>query len=51
MKYMLMAYVHEAGWPKLTKAEQEQGVAALGNEVFQECSRKPLMLECKTVGR
>src|SRR5215472_19283924 len=28
MKYMLMAYVNEAGWPKLSKAEQEQGVAA-----------------------
>ena len=28
MKYILMAYVNEAGWPKLTKAEQEQGIAA-----------------------
>jgi hypothetical protein len=28
MKYMLMAYVNEAGWPKMTKAEQEQGMAA-----------------------
>ena len=28
MQYMLMAYVNEAGWPTLTKAEQEQGVAA-----------------------
>lgn len=28
MHYMLMTYVNEAGWTKLTKAEQEQGVAA-----------------------
>jgi hypothetical protein len=28
MQYMLMLYVDEAGWPKLTKAEQEQGMAA-----------------------
>jgi hypothetical protein len=28
MQYMLMAYVNEAGWSKLTKAEQEQGAAA-----------------------
>jgi hypothetical protein len=28
MKYILMNYVNEAGWPKLTKAEQEQGMAA-----------------------
>lgn len=28
MKYLLMTYVNEAGWPKLTKAEQEQGAAA-----------------------
>ena len=28
MQYILMLYVNEAGWPKLTKAEQEQGVAA-----------------------
>ena len=28
MEYMLMLYVNEAGWPKLTKAEQEQGIAA-----------------------
>jgi hypothetical protein len=28
MKYMLMTYVNEAGWTKLTKAEQEQGIAA-----------------------
>jgi hypothetical protein len=28
MKYILMAYVEEAMWPKMTKAEQEQGMAA-----------------------
>jgi hypothetical protein len=28
MQYMLITYVDEAGWPKLTKAEQEQGGAA-----------------------
>src|SRR5438067_7266622 len=28
MQYMLMIYVNEAGWPKLSKAEQEQGMAA-----------------------
>ena len=28
MQYMLMNYVQEDGWSKLTKAEQEQGVAA-----------------------
>jgi hypothetical protein len=28
MKYILMTYVNEAGWNKLTKAEQEQGIAA-----------------------
>ena len=28
MQYILMLYVNEAGWPKLTKAEQEQGMPA-----------------------
>jgi hypothetical protein len=28
MQYMLMLYVDEAGWPDLTPAEQEQGIAA-----------------------
>ena len=28
MQYLLILYVNEAGWPKLTKAEQEEGVAA-----------------------
>lgn len=28
MKYILMAYVNEAGWTRLSKAEQEQGAAA-----------------------
>ena len=28
MQHLLMLYVNEAGWPKLTQAEQEQGMAA-----------------------
>jgi hypothetical protein len=28
MQYLLALYINEAGWPKLSKAEQEQGVAA-----------------------
>jgi len=28
MQYLLMLHVSEAGWPKLSKAEQEQGLAA-----------------------
>lgn len=28
MEYLLMTYVDETGWPKMSKAEQEQGVAA-----------------------
>jgi hypothetical protein len=28
MEYILLLYINEAGWPKLTKAEQEQGTAA-----------------------
>ena len=28
MQYLLMPYVDEAGWPKLSKSEQEQGIAA-----------------------
>ncbi len=28
MQYLLLLYVNEAGWSKLTKAEQEQGMAA-----------------------
>lgn len=28
MQYLLMAYVDEGGWPKLSKSEQEQGIAA-----------------------
>jgi hypothetical protein len=30
MQYMLMLYLDEAGWPRLTPAEQEKGVAAYG---------------------
>ena len=28
MQYVLTFYLDEAGWPKLTKAEQDQGMAA-----------------------
>jgi hypothetical protein len=28
MQYILTLWVNEAGWPKLTKSEQEQGMAA-----------------------
>ncbi|HYM17690.1 MAG TPA: YciI family protein [Micropepsaceae bacterium] len=28
MQYLLALYVNEAQWPKMTKAEQEQGIAA-----------------------
>jgi hypothetical protein len=28
MQYLLMAYVDEAGWPKLSQSEQQQGIAA-----------------------
>jgi hypothetical protein len=28
MQYLLMLYVDESGWTKMSKAEQEQGVAA-----------------------
>ena len=28
MQYMLMLYVNESGWTRMTKAEQEQGAAA-----------------------
>ncbi len=30
MQYLLMLYAEEAGWQNLTKAQQEQGVAAYG---------------------
>ena len=38
MQYMLMAYVQEGGWNKLTKAEQEQGLAAY--MAFTEAMKK-----------
>jgi len=28
MQYLLITYVDETGWPKLSKGEQEQGIAA-----------------------
>jgi hypothetical protein len=30
MQYLLMSYVNETAWPKMTEAEQKQGVAAYG---------------------
>ena len=30
MEYMLLLYVDEAAWPRLTKAQQEEGVASYG---------------------
>ncbi|HWY20640.1 MAG TPA: YciI family protein [Candidatus Acidoferrum sp.] len=38
MKYLLMAYVNEADWPRMTKADQEQGIAAYG--AFMEAMKK-----------
>jgi hypothetical protein len=38
MQYMLMLYVREGDWPKLTKAEQEQGMAAY--TAYTEALRK-----------
>jgi len=28
VQYLLMAYVDETGWPRMSKSEQEQGIAA-----------------------
>jgi hypothetical protein len=38
MKYLLMAYVNEAGFATLTKDQQEQGLAAYG--AFMEAMKK-----------
>jgi len=38
MKYLLMAYVKEQEWPNMTKAQQEQGVAAYG--AYMEAMKK-----------
>jgi hypothetical protein len=38
MKYLLMAYVNEAAWPSMTKAQQEQGIAAYA--AFTEAMKK-----------
>ena len=43
MQYLLMLYVNEAGWPKLPKAEQEQGVAAY--TAYTEALRKASVLK------
>lgn len=38
MQYLLLLYVNEAGWPKLSKAEQELGLAAY--TAYTEALRK-----------
>jgi hypothetical protein len=38
MEYMLLLYVDESGWTKLSKAEQEQGMAAY--RAYSEALRK-----------
>jgi hypothetical protein len=38
MKYLLMAYVNEGAWPSMTKAQQEQGIAAYA--AFTEAMKK-----------
>ena len=38
MQYLLMLYSEEGGWPKLTRAEQEERMAAYG--AFTEALRK-----------
>ena len=38
MQYLLILYSNEAGWGKMTKAEQEQGVAAYG--AYSEALKK-----------
>ena len=38
MQYLLMLYVNEAGWGTLTKAQQEQGMAAYAS--YTEALRK-----------
>jgi hypothetical protein len=43
MEYLLMLYLDEAGWPKLSKAEQEQGVAAYA--AYTEALRKAGVLK------
>jgi hypothetical protein len=43
MQYLLMVYVNEAGWPKLSKAEQEQGIAAYG--AYTEALNKASVLK------
>lgn len=42
MQYMLLLYVNEAGWPKLSKAEQEQGLAAYA--AYSEALKKANVL-------
>ncbi len=43
MQYLLMLYANEAGWAKMTQAEQKQGVAAY--QAFTEALTKAGVLE------
>ncbi len=43
MQYLLMLYLNEGGWLKLSKAEQEQGVAAY--TAYTEALRKAGVLK------
>jgi hypothetical protein len=43
MQYILSLYMNEADWPKLTKAEQEQGMAAY--TAYTEALRKTGVLK------
>ena len=43
MKYMLMDYVHEGGWPQLSRAEQEHWLGAY--RAFMEAMQKAGVLK------
>jgi len=42
MQYLLMAYVNEGSWPKMTLAEQQQGAAAY--KAYGEALKKAAVL-------
>ena len=43
MQYLLMAYVNEGAWPTLSKAQQEQGLAAYA--AYSEALKKAGVLQ------
>jgi hypothetical protein len=49
MEYILMAYVQESGWTQLTKAQQEQGMAAY-LEYAQELAKAGVLRGNKRLG-